>query len=589
MSSRFQVLILAVATATLAPAAGADQDAPLPRQLKGDFIDYDRIKTDPRNFENIKELKGNGHWLVVHPVSGEEAAFLEKTVRLFPGTEATLEMATCGLGDHVCRILVVPAGGQPSEIFRKLINGGPYQPISLDLTRFAGQTITVRYECIANDWRYEHAGIDYFYVHQRFDPERTIGGSVMQRLAAWQTRGKFEKAADFEARTSPENRARMVETLQEQVVAEYTEWLLGGDLVAAEYDADAETFTLQIEHIQPVVLPVPLADAPAFDENLDKLSYTNPRLAYRQGALEFVHLEVTNPANLKLYTFDAAAGGAERAAPTEFSFPRAAHANPDAVAVVIGNRDYQRTRPVEFALNDASAIKRLLTESLGYQEGNVILVENANQGDLRVIFGTAEDHRGRLNNAVKPHESDVFVYYSGHGAPGLKDLQEEGRSARGYLLPVECDPQYVELGGYPLDTFYGNLAKIEARSVTVILDACFSGENVFDNISPVAVEVANQTTWPPETVVMAAASDRQVSCWFNAQRHGLFTYQLLAGVSGLAADRDGDGSLTFAELHAFVSDRSAGVPYQARRLHGVEQDPVIQGDYDQRVLIGARR
>jgi hypothetical protein len=49
--------------------------------------------------------------------------------------------------------------------------------------------------------------------------------------------------------------------------------------------------------------------------------------------------------------------------------------------------------------------------------------------------------------------SDVTVFYSGHGVPGLK-------SKRGYLLPVNADPNKPEINGYPVDTLYANLAKI---------------------------------------------------------------------------------------------------------------------------------
>lgn len=585
---RFGLIGLVLALGAV-QVSGTTDEVFFPRQVKGDFIDYDVIKGKTAN---DPKMKGTGEWMLMHPVgkTASEPGYMEKTVRLFPGCPATVEASFRGWRDHLCRILVTPEDGQALEIFRKVISGAPYQPVSLNLSEFAGQTITVRYECIATGWNFEHAGIDYFYVYQKFNPAEVIQARIAVELNAWQTRGKFEKTGDFEQRTSPENRVRMLATLKEQVLDEYADFLVGGELVAAEYDADNEVFNLQVEHFQPIKVAVPLAEAPKFDANLKRLTYTNPQLAFRDGVLSFSHLEITNPANLKLYTYDS---GRESIAPTVqltvFEFPPAKRTNEAAIAVVIGNRDYQRTRPVEFALNDAREIKRLLIQALGFREGNVILVENANQGDLRVIFGTVEDHLGRLNNMVKPHQSDVFVYYSGHGAPGLKGLQDEDQSAQGYLLPVECDPQYVELGGYPLSTLYGNLAKVEAKSVTVVLDACFSGEKVFDNISPVAIEVANPSLLNPEMVVMAASSGRQVSCWYNEQQHGLFTYQFLAGVSDLSADHDRNGALTFTELFDFISDRSVGVPYQARRLHGVEQDPVIQGNYPNRVLISGNK
>lgn len=67
---------------------------------------------------------------------------------------------------------------------------------------------------------------------------------------------------------------------------------------------------------------------------------------------------------------------------------------------------------------------------------------------------------------LKPGRSDVFVFYSGHGAPNTET---------GYLMPVDADPTALAISGYPLGTLYDNLAQLEARSVNVAIDACFSG------------------------------------------------------------------------------------------------------------------
>ena len=55
-----------------------------------------------------------------------------------------------------------------------------------------------------------------------------------------------------------------------------------------------------------------------------------------------------------------------------------------------------------------------------------------------------------------------MVFYSGHGVPGLHDR-------RGYLLPVDANPNTVELNGYPIDTLYANLSQLkEAKSVRIV-------------------------------------------------------------------------------------------------------------------------
>jgi hypothetical protein len=274
----------------------------------------------------------------------------------------------------------------------------------------------------------------------------------------------------------------------------------------------------------------------------------------------------------------AAARAREESENIEVNIPAATRPNPDAIAVVIGNRDYKNARTVSFAINDAELMKRYLVSTLGFKDGNVFLVTNASKSEFELLFGNERNYRGKLFNAVKEGRSDVFIYYSGHGAPGLKDR-------KGYFVPVEADPQYLELNGYPLDVLYENLAKLPARSVTVALDACFSGSTVYENISPLVLEVQNPAIRAKNMVIMASAAGTQVSSWYNEKNHSMFTYFLLRALKDPATDRNKDGKLTFEELYSFVADKSEGVPYYARRINGVEQNPTISGQYQGKVFL----
>ena len=258
------------------------------------------------------------------------------------------------------------------------------------------------------------------------------------------------------------------------------------------------------------------------------------------------------------------------------NIPQTTMSNPDAIAVVIGNQQYQRAGvpSVDFAVRDATVIKKYLMDTLGYKEGNILFELNATKARFEALFGTATEHRGRLYNYVKPDKSDVFIYYSGHGAP-------DPESKQGYLVPVDCDPAVVKLNGYPISTFYNNLSKIEARSFTVVLDACFSGDSqggqLLTNISPIFITVDNPLITLPNSTVFTSATGEQVSCWYPDKRHSLFTYFFLKGLGG-EADTDNDGKVTISELEQFVTDKTEGVPYYARRLHSREQTPVVSGD-----------
>lgn len=273
----------------------------------------------------------------------------------------------------------------------------------------------------------------------------------------------------------------------------------------------------------------------------------------------------------------------ERSVPTlvdvDQEIPQGREANPQAVAVVIGNQNYRQTSPVSFAANDAAVIKRYLVETLGYAEANILYVEDADLAQFNTLFGTAANPRGKLHQWVRPGESDVFVYYSGHGVPS----QEEGGST--YFVPVNADPNYILAGGYSVALFRQNLEALPARSLTVVVDACFSGvtaagEMLLSAVSPAALKVKKELPAPVGALFMASAAADQVSTWYRSKNHSTFTYWWLKGLGG-AADVDGNRDITVAELKTYL-DRE--VSYTARRETGQDQTPVILGEPQQVVV-----
>ena len=72
------------------------------------------------------------------------------------------------------------------------------------------------------------------------------------------------------------------------------------------------------------------------------------------------------------------------------------------VAVIIGNKTYKgRTPAVDFAHNDAEAMKRFVIERLGYRPGNIIDLRDASKGEIETVFGSEKNHKGRLFNWVR--------------------------------------------------------------------------------------------------------------------------------------------------------------------------------------------
>ena len=116
-----------------------------------------------------------------------------------------------------------------------------------------------------------------------------------------------------------------------------------------------------------------------------------------------------------------------------------------------------------------------------------------------------------------------------------------------------------------------------ARSVTVFLDACFTGqtrneEMLIANSRPIVIR-PDATTIPPNVAVISAASGSQISGAIEEKEHGIFTYYVLKGMGG-DADANKDGAIKLSELDGYVSanvrERSAA--------DGREQVPEFVGD-----------
>ena len=97
-----------------------------------------------------------------------------------------------------------------------------------------------------------------------------------------------------------------------------------------------------------------------------------------------------------------------------------------------------------------------------------------------------------------------------------------------------------------------NLAKIPARSITVFLDACFSGDSpkgmIVRETSGLSVEIKRPKTVDAKMVVITASKDDQFASWDEDAKHGLFTKHIIEGLSGVAYSEDfngnGDGKVT---------------------------------------------
>jgi tetratricopeptide (TPR) repeat protein len=249
--------------------------------------------------------------------------------------------------------------------------------------------------------------------------------------------------------------------------------------------------------------------------------------------------------------------------------PKSNAKNPHGIAIVIGVESYQYVSEATYAYNDAEVFREYLADTMGFSKGKVKIVTNR-QATL-AEFNKLLAPNGWLARNVDPGKSEIVIYFSGHGIPNAKTKQTG-------LLPYDVDPNYSI--GFHLSDLYKSLGGLNAKSVTVFLDACFTGENrerkmLLADVRGIVI-VPSEKSIPNNLSVLSAASGGQFSGALKEKEHGLFTYYVLKGLGG-AADSDKDKKLTMGELGEYVR----GKVKERAAIEGREQTPELQGDPEQ--------
>ena len=228
---------------------------------------------------------------------------------------------------------------------------------------------------------------------------------------------------------------------------------------------------------------------------------------------------------------------------------------------------------MDFAHRDAAAFKDYVVDILGFDPKNVIMLKDRPAKAIEDVFGNERTFKGALWRRLDVGGgSDVVVFYSGHGAPGMK-------TQRGYLVPVDTKPDDVELSGYPIDLLTANLGKLKARSVQLYLDASFSGDShvglLLEIISPMRVDAPLPEELGEKLTMLTASQSNEVASWDEKARHGLFTRHLLDALYG-KGDGNKDSRVTAGEVKTYLDRHMTPA---ARRM-GRQQRASLIGSRD---------
>jgi TPR repeat protein len=212
---------------------------------------------------------------------------------------------------------------------------------------------------------------------------------------------------------------------------------------------------------------------------------------------------------------------------------------------------------------------KLLTKLLTDRGAESELLKRAEIGDVEAQYKVAQKLRNGGSSLGKSTEK-AAKWFNKAAAQGhakaqnkLGDMYEDGTG-------VKKNPR-LAIKWFP------------AKSVTVFIDACFSGDSpkgmIVKSASGISLEARLPKSAKSMTVITAAQGD-QLASWDEKAKHGLFTKHLLEALEGKADSKrygDEDGKVSLAEVRNYLDQE---MTYQARRRFGRTQKASVRGAPD---------
>ena len=139
------------------------------------------------------------------------------------------------------------------------------------------------------------------------------------------------------------------------------------------------------------------------------------------------------------------------------------------IAVLIGINDYPGVRnDLSAPVHDVDAMRTLLMEDAGFDSTEIVMVK-----DQHATYDNVVGIMQRLRGSV-PADATVILYFSGHGLQLSPEWDKE--------IDKRDEALFLADGSYLVDHDLRSLADcIEAKSVMIIVDACYSGGIVRNN------------------------------------------------------------------------------------------------------------
>jgi len=207
-------------------------------------------------------------------------------------------------------------------------------------------------------------------------------------------------------------------------------------------------------------------------------------------------------------------------------------------ALIIGIDNYQPPQhKLQTAVNDATALAKLLREQYGFKETKLLTDATRSQ-----ILLAINDYKRRL-----PVDSNVLIYYAGHGS-------KDPRTQRAYWIPVDAQGDN-DVNWISASTITDEISGLQSQHVLIISDSCYSGGLIQRTglIDPSDRDIyLRRMLESPSRTLMASGRDEPVADG-GKDGHSIFAYALLKSLRSIQEDGFTAGDLFYKYVRQEVA------------------------------------
>lgn len=410
-------------------------------------------------------------------------------------------------------------------------------------------------------------------------------GKIAKEIPQWQKKKEYETTEQWRQRVTAENQKNKVDEIANQAKKEFIALhkpkTITGTL--GTYDADYGAYPVSIEGANTIYAKIPLEEALQFKTNWSKVAMQptygiiDDNIAvtsciFSLGKKSWKSTERAANDNLDYLSYDVPTlnvdldgktSVAQNTSPKKAvdntidkNIPQTASLQSNTFVIAIGNENYNLVPKVAFANNDMNIFAQYCQKTLGIPMQNIRKYKDATFGSMLSALNDIKEIANAYNG-----DMNVIFYYAGHGIPNEKDQTA-------YLLPTDADGKSTEVC-FPLARLYKELGELNAKSVIVFMDACFSGaqrgNGMLASARGVAIKAKEQKPMG-KLIVLTASSGEETAYPYNEKAHGLFTYFLLKKLN------ETKGKCSLGELSEYIT---TNVRRQSIVINRKPQTPAI--------------